>query len=167
MAALPGNQTWRARSKHGRNPIFADPDKLWDACCQYFDWIEEHPLMAAEVVKFQGEATLTQVPKMRAMTISGMCLYLDIAESSWASYRERDGFLGVTTRAEKIIYNQKFTGAAADLFNANIIARDLGLRDGVDNNHTGTVGLSDMSQEALDAKIKELEGKLKGKLKGE
>ena len=32
----------------------------------------------------------------------------------------------VVSKAEKIIYEQKFTGAAADLLNPNIIARDLG-----------------------------------------
>ena len=35
---------------------------------------------------------------------------------------------------------QKFTGAAADLLNANIIARDLGLKDNVSNEHTGANG---------------------------
>ncbi|RCZ57579.1 DNA-packaging protein [Escherichia coli] len=35
-----------------------------------------------------------------------------------------EDFCGVTTRAEDIIYDQKFSGAAADLLNANIIARD-------------------------------------------
>ncbi|EOI7007498.1 terminase small subunit [Salmonella enterica subsp. enterica serovar Kentucky] len=35
-----------------------------------------------------------------------------------------EDFCGVTTRAEQVIYDQKFSGAAADLLNANIIARD-------------------------------------------
>ncbi|EYE10564.1 putative packaging protein gp3 [Escherichia coli 1-110-08_S3_C1] len=35
-----------------------------------------------------------------------------------------EGFCGVTTRAEKVIYDQKFSGAAADLLNANFIARN-------------------------------------------
>lgn len=37
--------------------------------------------------------------------------------------------LAVITQAEAVIYEQKFTGAAADLLNPNIIARDLGLAD--------------------------------------
>lgn len=40
-----------------------------------------------------------------------------------------EGFSDVTSRAEDIIYDQKFSGAAADLLNANIIARDLGLKE--------------------------------------
>lgn len=35
----------------------------------------------------------------------------------------------VTTRIDEIIYKQKFEGAAVGAFNANIIARDLGLAD--------------------------------------
>ena len=77
---------------------------------------------------------------MRAMTISRMCLYLDICENTWGNYRKLKDFLRVTTQAEKIIYNQKFTGAAADLLNANIIARDLGLKDSTSNEHTGKDG---------------------------
>jgi hypothetical protein len=74
------------------------------------------------------------------MTISGLCLFLDIAEETWSNYREREDFVGVTTRAEKIIYNQKFSGAAADLLNANIIARDLGLKEKSETELTGKNG---------------------------
>ena len=35
-----------------------------------------------------------------------------------------EGFCGVTTRAEKAIYDQKFSGIAADLLNANTIDRN-------------------------------------------
>lgn len=132
MPAPKGNRFWEARSSHGRKPIFASPDELWDACCQYFQWVDDNPLMAAETVKFQGQATITEVPKMRAMTISGMCLFLDISKDCWADYRKRQDFIPVTTRAEEIIYNQKFSGAAADMLNANIIARDLGLKEKTD-----------------------------------
>ncbi|HAG8765216.1 TPA: DNA-packaging protein [Escherichia coli] len=35
-----------------------------------------------------------------------------------------EGFCGVITRAEKAIYDQKFSGIAADLLNANTIDRN-------------------------------------------
>ena len=59
---------------------------------------------------------------MRVMTISGLCIFLDIADSTWDQYRTKKGFSGITTRVEKLIYEQKFSGAAADLLNTNIIA---------------------------------------------
>jgi hypothetical protein len=78
------------------------------------------------------------VSKMRAMTIEFLCIFLDIAKRTWDGYTEREDFVPVTTRAEEIIRNQKFVGAAADMLNANIIARDLGLSD--KSEHTGKDG---------------------------
>lgn len=127
MAAPKGNKFWQARSKHGRNPKFTDPEILWEACCEYFDWVEKHPLWETKAFSFQGTITKARLPKMRAMTISGLCIFLDIADSTWDQYRTKKDFSGVITRVEKLIYEQKFSGAAAELLNANIIARELGL----------------------------------------
>jgi hypothetical protein len=91
--------------------------------------VEDNPLWEDKVTQYQGEPVSMPVSKMRAMTISGMCTFLDISKDTWANYRKKEDFLAVTKRAEDIIYDQKFSGAAADLLNANIIARDLGLAD--------------------------------------
>ncbi|MBA1642435.1 DNA-packaging protein, partial [Klebsiella pneumoniae] len=64
MAAPKGNKFWLARSKHGRNPKFSDPEKLWDACCEYFDWVEKHPLWETKAFSFQGTITKARLPKM-------------------------------------------------------------------------------------------------------
>lgn len=95
---------------------------------------------------------------MRAMTITGMCLYLDISEDTWANYRKKEDFVGVTKRAERIIYTQKFSGAAADLLNPNIIARDLGLVEKKESKNT--VEITDMSEEELDRKLNELKSQV-------
>lgn len=129
MAAPKGNQFWKARSSHGRKPKFANPDVLWAACKEYFQWVEDHPLWEMKPFPYQGAVIQEAVAKMRAMTLDGLCLFLDIEDDTWRHYRVRKGFLGVTTRVEKIIREQKLTGAAADLLNPNIIARDLGLAD--------------------------------------
>lgn len=130
MCAAPkGNQFWKARSSHGRKPIFPDPETLWNACEEYFQWAADNPLMEEKVFCHQGTVTRVQVPHMRAMTISGLCLFLDIGRDAWGEYGKREGFADIVTRAEEHIYQQKFTGAAVDMLNANIIARDLGLKD--------------------------------------
>jgi hypothetical protein len=130
LSAPKGNRFWEARSSHGRKPKFEKPDDLWTACVEYFNWVEENPLHTAELVKHQGEATVATLPKMRAMTINGLCIFLDIARSTWDEYRKKsDDFSNIITRAENIIYEQKLSGAAADLLNPNIIARELGLSD--------------------------------------
>lgn len=129
MAAPIGNKFWEARSSHGRSPIFGSPDELWASCCEYFDWIEENPLLEAEAFAYQGAVKLQELPKMRAMTIASLCIFLDISVKTWAEYREREDFTPITTRVDDIIRTQKFQGAAAGLLNPNIIARDLGLSE--------------------------------------
>lgn len=130
-----GNKFWLARSSHGRNPIFKNPEQLWTGCLEYFAWVEANPLWEEKGFAFQGVVTHESFPKMRAMTIDGLCIFLDIARRTWDEYRGRDDFLPVVSRAESVIRSQKFAGAAADLLNPNIIARDLGLRD--KQEHTG------------------------------
>lgn len=157
MAAPTGNQFWKARSSHGRAPIFASPDALWDACAEYFEWVELNPLWESKPFAFQGVVTVEALPKMRAMTISGLCIFLDIARRTWDEYRERDDFLPVVTRIEEIIRTQKFEGASADLLNPNIIARDLGLADksDVEQKTTHEVGASVAAlMEAIDGRTR-------------
>lgn len=129
MPAPKGNQFWKARSSHGRNPIFSSQEQLWNCCVEYFDWVEANPLYEDRLVTFQGIASHEPVAKMRAMTINGLCIFLDIAPGTWADYRSKQDFSAIVGRVEHIIRDQKFTGAAADLLNSNIIARELGLAD--------------------------------------
>ena len=140
MAAPKGNRFWEARSSHGRKPIFESPELLWDACQQYFDWNENNPLRAAELVKFQGEAKIKYVPKMRVMTIGGMCMFIGISQEAWQLYRVREDYIPICMRAEEAIRRQKFEGASAEMLNPLIIARDLGLRDKQDFTHSGPDG---------------------------
>lgn len=137
MPAPAGNEFWKQRSTHGRKPIFPDAETLWDACCEYFAWVEANPLYSAEAFAYQGVVTIEAIAKMRAMTVAGLCIFLDISQEAWGDYRQREGFSEVTTRADEIIRTQKFEGASAGLLNANIIARDLGLTDKaeVETNH--------------------------------
>lgn len=133
--APKGNQFWLARSSHGRNPIFSSPDQMWSACLEYFEWVEANPLQEVKGFAFQGVVTKETFPKMRAMTVEGLCIFLDIGYQTWRDYAKRDDFSDIVTRAESVIRSQKFAGAAAELLNPNIIARDLGLRD--KQEHTG------------------------------
>lgn len=114
---------------NGRKPKFESPDILESACNEYFQWVDDNPLMVFELVKYQGSATKASVPKMRAMTIAGLFNFLDISASTWGTYSKKPDFLNIIERVESIIYQQKFEGAAADMFNANIISRELGLTD--------------------------------------
>lgn len=103
---------------------------LEDAISQYFEWNECNPLYKVQLVTFQGCATHESVAQMRAMTIAAMCTYIGVTDETWREWKQsRSDFSSVMEWAEKTIYRQKFEGASADLLNANIIARDLGLAD--------------------------------------
>ncbi|MGU3399239.1 DNA-packaging protein [Brucellaceae bacterium D45D] len=136
---LKGNRFWEARSSHGAKPKFENADDLWSACVEYFNWVDENPLYKDQLVTFQGSATHEPVAQMRAMTIAGLCLFLDISRETWTEWRSsRPDLSDIIARAEAVIYQQKFSGAAADLLNASIIARELGLADKQD--HTSSDG---------------------------
>ena len=107
----------------------ANPEQLRNACYEYFEWVEENPLYEEKIFHSQGIITKDTITKMRAMTIGGLRIFLGICEQTWVNYKNNPDFLGVVKEVEEIIYNQKFTGAAADLLNSNIIARELGLAD--------------------------------------
>lgn len=138
MGAPKGNRFWEQRTKHGRDKLFKKPENLWEGACEYFKWCEENPLMASEAKvvsmgsKEGSEIEMAAIPKMRAFTWEGLEIFLDIDSlreyKTNPSYKE---FSQVITRIEKIIYNQKFTGAAAGFLDSRIIARDLGLRENV------------------------------------
>lgn len=153
MGAPKGNEFWKIRSSHGRKPIFPDSDKLWEACCEYFQWVEDNPLWEEKLFCYQGEVIKDRINKIRAMTISGLCLFLDIDKETWTNYRNNKDFFGVTKAVEQVIYNQKFAGASADLLNANIIARDLGLKDKAEVDNTSSDRSMSPNKELSDEEL--------------
>jgi hypothetical protein len=154
MGAPKGNQFWKARAKHGRDKIFETDDILWESACEYFQWVEDNPLNEEKLFAYQGEVTRGTIYKMRAMTIDGLCLFLGVSYQTWLDYTNRKDFIEVTSRVESVIKSQKFAGAAADLLNANIIARDLGLTDKKE--------LSGSAENPLTMVIKEISGNTLG-----
>ena len=152
-----GNRFWEARASCGPKPKFAKPDDLWNACVEYFKWVDDNPLIEKKLVSFQGVSTIEALPKMRAMTIGALCTFLDIRHATWNEWRKsRDDLADVIEKVDAVIFAQKFEGAAADMLNGSIIARDLGLAD--KREHTGagggpiqTVTTSMTPQEAAEA----------------
>lgn len=153
---LKGNKFWQIRAKHGRDRLFKTPELLAEAAAEYFQWCEENPeyesvVQKIKVDKFREEIKLVPNPKRRPYTLSGLCLYLDVNTAYFndfeRSLKEQEktqinkDFSTVITRIREAIYTQKFEGAASGFFNANIIARDLGLVDKkeLDNTHSGKI----------------------------
>lgn len=126
---LPGNRFWEARSTHGRAPKFASPEDIRSAAVEYFEWVDGNPLGEEKLFSYEGSIVRGDMGRMQAMTLKGLCIFLDISFQGWSDYRLRPDFIEVCEWVESVIYHQKFTGAAAGLLNPSIIARDLGLSD--------------------------------------
>jgi hypothetical protein len=143
MAAPVGNQFWKLRSKHGRDKLFATPELLREAAFEYFQWVDDHPWHKNEAIKGGEMAGETmRVATERPYTLTGLWLYLGASEEFWRAFKKANhlDFLGVIDEIEQIVYTQKFEGAAVGAFNANIIARDLGLRDKTETELSGKDG---------------------------
>lgn len=152
-----GNEFWALRSTHGRDALFANALLMWEEAGKYFRWCDNNPLIE---VDFRGkDAIEVYIPKKRVYTIQGLCLYFDANTDFWNQFKhsqtaKRMDFSSVIRQIENTIYNQKFSGAVAGFFNANIIARDLGLADKQEIKHEATpqtaIDYSKLSQSALD-----------------
>jgi len=149
MAAPKGNKFWELRSKHGRDKLFATPQLMWEAACEYFQWCNDNPLIE---VQYVGGGKRVRVPKIRPYTLQGLTSYMDthtvyfnhfeaalnkkrlyaIAEGATVQFTETDeDFYQVCTRIREVIFRQQFEGAASGFLKENIIARSLGIADKV------------------------------------
>jgi hypothetical protein len=128
--APAGNQFWKARSKHGKDKIFQTPENLFNACCEYFEWAEKNPLVRERYAAGKGRTRVIKEKTPRPFTLISLTSFLGINKSTWIkNYRTHKDYIHVTSWAEDMIRDQKLMGAAAGHFNANIIARDLGMAD--------------------------------------
>lgn len=164
MGAPKGNKFWELRSKHGRDAIFTDPEKLKEAAFDYFTKTSERKLKEKDWVgKDAFEVEREHTPPF---TLTGLCIFLDVNTAYWRHFKESktvkedEDFSTVITRIENIIYTQKFEGAATGFYNSSIIAKDLGLADKQELKHSGSIQSVNLTKEeakqisdALDDKV--------------
>lgn len=133
MAAPVGNQFWKLRSKHGREKLFTTPELLWEAACEYFQWCEDNPIIAEDN---KGTKNVNEVKFNRPFTLKGFAIFCDASEHWFIEFEKTAGkdFLYIIRKIRDIIYNQKLEGAIIGLYNANIVARELGLSENINQN---------------------------------
>lgn len=158
MAAPKGNQFWKLRSKHGRDKLFASPELMWEAACEYFEWCINPTNQDKETIIQSGKRY--KVAKLRPFTTEGICHYLDCntvyfsqfasalatkklnasAEGSTVEWTKTDeDFSTVCTRIQEIIRRQQIEGSISGFFKENITARYLGLADKTKNEAAPTI----------------------------
>lgn len=153
MGAPEGNRFWEKRSTHGRDKIFADPKTLLDACYEYFkyqtdnrQWIKNEAVKGGE---FTGQ--IIQVPTATPFSLKLLYSFLHVNSHYFNDFEKSlkvdvnkvdKDFSDVITHVREIIEEQQLEGATVGAFNANIIARRLGLADKSDVKHEGGVTLT-------------------------
>lgn len=135
-------------------PFKFKPEEFDLAWQQYFQWVDENPWFKNEAVK-SGElaGTIIKVPTARPYSEVGFCAFHNLGEkyiSELADTLQKHAkdkesknkeealqLSNILTQARARCRAQKFEGAAVGAFNANIIARDLGMADNQNVKHDG------------------------------
>ena len=128
---------WEWLKKVGKPKNLKNPKQLMSAAIEYFEWCDEHPFKKQDFLK-GGElaGTKIELDVMRPYTWQGLEMWLrdkgllakldDYRSNKRDAYSEFADALG---HIEKIIIDQKYSGAASGFFNPMLISRDLGLTE--------------------------------------
>ena len=96
---------------------------------EYYKFVDSNPAQKRKVEIHKGETKeyieFIQLP----YTIEGLCNFLNIDHKTFRNYENYADLFPIVTRARQIIRENKLSGATAGIFNANIVIRDLSLRD--------------------------------------
>ena len=136
--------TIKPNRKIGRPKNLSSPKKLWDLFCDYYDLAKNNPVEKEDFIR-GGElaGSKIKIKLERPLTWAGFESMLrdrDIIAKMEDYKANREGkyseFSEVIARIEQKMWDDKFSGASVGIYNANIIARDLGLTDKTQNTIT-------------------------------
>lgn len=105
------------------------PEELRSGAVEYFDWATTATLKEAKAFAYQGASWVEELDKARPFTERGLAVFLGLTSSRLAMFRSDIDYITVMEWIDDVIWTQKFELAAADLLNANMISKDLGLVD--------------------------------------
>jgi len=137
------------------------PEELWAACVEYFDFCADCPIQHNVHSFSQGALVTGEVEKPRAFSLRALLRFIGVTMKEWEIMKNSDTeFARPCHLAEDIIFQQLYELGAADVLNANFVARSLGMGDkqtlqgpGPNGEHTmiNTLDVSGLSLDQLDA----------------
>lgn len=133
-------------------PVAYTPERLWEVSCGYFRWALSKPLLED---KLFGSGLRENVKHPKPFTKRALCVYLEITMRTFDSYCHRAEYQLVTETIKSIMFDQKFSAAAAGMMNPSIVARELGLVDRV----AKVTDIQDMTDEQINDRFAELMAK--------
>lgn len=128
---------WPKNNRYWKNVDFKNPPKyesandLWEKAKEYFEFNEKRRWIKQDFVKSgEGAGKIIDMELPNPPSIGAFCIFANISQSTFNNYsNKKDEWLVVTDVIREIIYAIQFEGATVNLFNANIIARKIGLTD--------------------------------------
>jgi len=159
------NSFWMNRSKHGRDKIFSTPEILWETALEYFQLCEDSPILKHDFKGGMAREVYIEIP--RPYTWQGLSSYCDCTSVTLLNYGKLEpykDFFSTLARIDDCIRDQKLTGATTGLYNAAIVTRDLGLKDGVDLSSSDGSMAPKANVIVSDAKTKEALDKIISKI---
>jgi hypothetical protein len=114
------------------------PEKMWELFESYVLHERKNPMYKTEYVGKDGERVNT--PLQTPITFEGFECYLadlgiinDLSDYSANKEKRYSEYTTIITRIRQNCFVQNFKGASVGLFNPNLIARKLGLKEQTDN----------------------------------
>ena len=122
---------------HGTKNI-ESPEDLLAYFKEYVKYEQEHPMHKVEYVGKDGRVENT--PLETPVTFDGFECYLrdiEVIKSHLGHYEDKNNetykdYLPIITHIRQFCYVHNFKGAAVNLFNANLIAKKLGLTEKIE-----------------------------------
>ena len=117
-----------------KHKYIESPEKLWELFKEYVKHEQSNPMKRIEYVGKDGNKVET--PLETPITFEGFECYLsdkgiieDLGHYSANTDKSYDSYRTIITRIRNNCFVHNFKGAAVGLFNANLIARKLGISD--------------------------------------
>ena len=123
----------------GKPKYIETPEKMWELFKSYVDYTKKTPYLIKDWVGGVGKPVVRE--KEKPLTFVGFEVYLadiGVIDAGLDDYeRNKDGryaeYAAIITRIKKCIESDMLAGATAGIYQQNIVARKLGIRDTVDD----------------------------------
>lgn len=122
--------------KSGR-PLHYTPDQLAEKFAEFVEWCKEHPIETGRTEntttpegKQYGKNVQAATPRL--VSVGGFLVFICETDAWWSQLDKRkdgEGFVRVKAYIREYCENYQKEMASANIFNANIISRLLGLAD--------------------------------------
>lgn len=151
----------------GRPPRYKRAEELWRKFEEYASWVKKTPIQASVALSGKRATGATEKGQQgthhvtRPLTLDGFKVFAHI--SDWPMFKrtkkyQTKEFLVVIHAIEDIIRDNQVSGAMANVFNSNLVARLNGISDKqeVMGKDGGAIKYSDMTKEQVDAEARRL-----------